>query len=733
MWLTAGHFTNEFERDLEVKFNKRHAMMVNSGSSANLLAMTALELPKGSEVITCATAFPTTVNSIAQCGLVPVFVDCELGTWNLDASLLSKALSDKTKAVIVAHTLDNPADMQVISGFCKQHGLRLIEDSCDAAAALYDNQPVGTWGDFSTYSFYPAHQITTGEGGALLTDSAKLAKIATSYRDWGRDCFPAGTKVEANGILKNIEDVVVGDLVISHAGELRQVTKLTGKRDTSFVKIKPRLMKEILCTNNHPFLVADGNWMQAKFLKKGDYVLEAIPKQIANSPAEFTYSYKTDYQEKTNTIPIESDLMRLIGYWLAEGSLASGKKGGKMYKEGTNYLFHRVDFAFHVKEEETIEDVCNLMHKYFRVVGYARQKPGTLGVSLSFKTRNGYEFFSQFFGKGASNKRLPRGMENWDLSLGLDQIIKGFWIGDGSSSKQGFSLCSTSEILINQMRRLLLRYEIAGSFHERKPSNHMSSVINGKTVVAKHTLHSIGFYGRYAERFGSLVGEEFPHTGERESGVFFDVNYVHYPIDKIERMSTFPINVYNLEVEVDHSYHVNGIAVHNCWCAPGCDNTCGKRFDGEFDHKYLYSRIGYNLKSTDLQAAIGISQLKKLDRFVEKRLENFHYLSDGLKDLPILFPHRTPNSNPSWFGFAFGTENRNGLARYLDANKIGNRPLFAGNITRHPAYKDVEYRIAGELINCDYVMENVIWVGVWPGLTTEMLNYVIYVLKDFYK
>jgi CDP-4-dehydro-6-deoxyglucose reductase, E1 len=357
-WLTSGPYTHKFEQALQTRFGRRCALFVNSGSSANLLALAALELPKGSEVITSACAFPTTVNPIIQLGLVPVFVDCEPGTWNIDTSQLEAAYSDKTRAIIVTHTLGNPINADGLHKFFHNHSyIKIIEDCCDAAGAMYKNSAVGSFGDFSTYSFYPAHQITTGEGGALLTDDPKLAKIAASYRDWGRDC----------------------------------------------------------------------------------------------------------------------------------------------------------------------------------------------------------------------------------------------------------------------------------------------------------------------------------------------------------------------------------------WCEPGQDNTCGCRFNGEYDHKYTYSRIGWNLKATDLQAAVGVTQLAKLDGFVAKRRFNWDYLRQGLADLPITFPVSTPNSEPSWFGFAFGVENRNELARFLDMHKIGNRPLFGGNILRHPAYKGIDCRVVGDLNNANYAYEHVIWVGCWPGLTTEMLDYTIGVIHEFYK
>jgi len=196
-WLTTGRYAKQFEREFARFFKMRHALLVNSGSSANLLALTALtshlllerRLKEGDEVITVATGFPTTVNPIFQNNLVPVFVDVDIPTYNLDVTQLESALSEKTRAVMIAHTLGNPFNLESVTEFCKKHDLWLIEDCCDAVGALYNNQPVGRFGDIATVSFYPAHHITMGEGGAVLTDKPKLKKIIESFRDWGRDCW----------------------------------------------------------------------------------------------------------------------------------------------------------------------------------------------------------------------------------------------------------------------------------------------------------------------------------------------------------------------------------------------------------------------------------------------------------------------------------------------------------------------------------------------------------------
>jgi CDP-6-deoxy-D-xylo-4-hexulose-3-dehydrase len=369
-WLTTGRYAHQFEIEFARFFKMRHAILVNSGSSANLLALTSLtshllgekQLKAGDEVITVAAGFPTTVNPIFQNNLIPVFVDVDIPSYNIDVSQLEPAVSEKTRAVMIAHTLGNPFNLEAVTEFCKAHDLWLIEDCCDAVGATYKGQPVGRFGDVATVSFYPAHHITMGEGGAVLTDKPKLKKIIESFRDWGRDC----------------------------------------------------------------------------------------------------------------------------------------------------------------------------------------------------------------------------------------------------------------------------------------------------------------------------------------------------------------------------------------WCDPGKENTCGKRFDWQlgdlphgYDHKYIYSHIGYNLKATDMQAAVGVSQLKKLPEFIEKRRANFCYLRQQLEHLQeyFLLPEATPNSDPSWFGFPIYVRpgaafTRTEAVRWLEAHKIATRLLFAGNLIRQPAYRGQKFRVVGDLARTDEVMERVFWVGVYPGLSLPMLDYV---------
>ena len=376
-WFTTGRFAADFERKLARFVGVRSASLVNSGSSANLVALSALTSPKlgdrrlkpGDEVITVAAGFPTTINPIIQNRLVPVFVDITLPTYEIDVSQLEAARSEKTKAVMIAHTLGNVFDLDAVTAFVKKHNLWLIEDCCDAFGSTWKGRPVGTFGDIATLSFYPAHHITMGEGGAVLTDKPHLQVLIDSFRDWGRDC----------------------------------------------------------------------------------------------------------------------------------------------------------------------------------------------------------------------------------------------------------------------------------------------------------------------------------------------------------------------------------------WCDPGKDNTCGKRFEWQlgslpcgYDHKYTYSHVGYNLKATDMQAALGASQIEKLPHFIERRKENFRYLYSALKPLEdwLMLPEATPGSDPSWFGFPIGVrENapfrREDLTRALEANKIGTRLLFGGNLLRQPAYEGCEHRVIGKLPNTDFAMNGVFWIGVYPGLTTAMLDFVAESILEF--
>ncbi len=378
-WLTAGRYARRFEKDLAEFLGLEHSILTNSGSSANLLALSALtsdklgtrKLNPGDEVITVAAGFPTTVNPIIQNRLIPVFCDVEMGSYNINIDSLYKAFSEKTGAVMLAHSLGNPFDLDRVTAFAAEHNLWLIEDNCDALGSTWDNAYTGTFGDISTQSFYPPHHLTLGEGGAVNTNSGLLKRLIESFRDWGRDC----------------------------------------------------------------------------------------------------------------------------------------------------------------------------------------------------------------------------------------------------------------------------------------------------------------------------------------------------------------------------------------WCEPGKDNSCNKRFGWQlgglpmgYDHKYIFSHIGYNLKVTDMQAAIGVAQLKKLPGFIKKRKDNFLYYQTHLKPYEEFFilPETHPKADPCWFGFIITIKDRapfsrDDLVSHLEAKKVATRMLFSGNLVKQPAYINVPYRVADGLEETDRIMHRSFWIGVYPGLTREMQDYVLTVFEDFIK
>jgi CDP-4-dehydro-6-deoxyglucose reductase, E1 len=279
-WLTAGRFNDEFENQLAKFLGVKNLITVNSGSSANLIAFSTLTSPKlgdraikpGDEVIGVAAGFPTTVNPILQYGAVPVFVDVDLATYNIDASKIEQAITPKTKAIMLAHTLGNPYNLDAVTALCKKHDLWLIEDCCDALGSTYNGQLVGTFGDIATLSFYPAHHITMGEGGAVFMKSSKLKKIAESFRDWGRDCYcPPGQDNTCNNRFCWTSKKIGGSLpdgydhkyTYSHLGYNMKITDMQAacglaqlqkapefirrrKENFSFVKDRLRSCEELL-------------------------------------------------------------------------------------------------------------------------------------------------------------------------------------------------------------------------------------------------------------------------------------------------------------------------------------------------------------------------------------------------------------------------------------------------------------------------------------------------------
>ncbi|MDR1941684.1 MAG: lipopolysaccharide biosynthesis protein RfbH [Endomicrobium sp.] len=303
MWLTTGRFNDEFESAFAAFLGSKYALSVNSGSSANLLALSALtshklgnrKLQKGDEVITVAAGFPTTVTPIIQNGLVPVFVDVELGSYNICVQQIEESLTPKTKAVFVAHTLGNVFNLDAIKEICDKRGLWLIEDSCDALGAKYDGKHTGTIGHIGTFSFYPAHHITMGEGGAVTTSDPLLYKILMSFRDWGRDCWCAPGKDDTckkrfSSIFVNLPAGYDHKYVYSHLGYNLKITDWQAACALAQLKKLPDFINK----RNENF-----HYLYGKLSKYSDYLLLAsIPEKAAPSWFGFTITVKENAKFK---------------------------------------------------------------------------------------------------------------------------------------------------------------------------------------------------------------------------------------------------------------------------------------------------------------------------------------------------------------------------------------------------------------------------------------------------
>jgi CDP-6-deoxy-D-xylo-4-hexulose-3-dehydrase len=377
-WLTTGRFNQAFEKRLGEFLGIEHVLTTNSGSSANLLAFTALTSPRlgaralkpGDEVITVAAGFPTTVNPILQNGCIPVFVDIDLPTYNIDVSRLEAALSPRTRAIMLAHTLGNPYDLAAVAEFAKQHGLWLIEDCCDALGSRYDGRLVGGYGDIGTLSFYPAHHITMGEGGAVFTRNPELKLIIESFRDWGRDCYcaPGADNTCGKRFCWKLGELPEGydhKYTYSHLG---YNLKITDMQAACALAQLDRLPGFITARRTN------FDYLSEKLSGLTDLLL--LPQATPNSEPSW-FGYPITLQEAANTSRV--DLLRYLDqHKIGTRLLFAGNLTRQPYMQGRNYRIagslsntdRVMNDTFWIGlwpglEREMLDFVCNKLSEFF--------------------------------------------------------------------------------------------------------------------------------------------------------------------------------------------------------------------------------------------------------------------------------------------------------------------------------------------------------------------------------
>jgi len=853
-WLTAGRYTKQFEKEFAKFLGRKYCLLTNSGSSANLLAVSALISPKlgerqlkpGDEVITTACGFPTTLNPIIQNNLVPVFVDVEIETYNIDVEKIEKAISGKTKAIFIAHTLGNPADLDKIVKIAKKHNFWLIEDNCDALGSEYKGKYTGNFGDISTSSFYPAHHMSCSKDTPIpyLDEEKKwrLDKIETIYEKYVE--YPNRIKIISFN-KKNKTEWSNPSAILRH--------KIGAKK---MVKITTQHGREVEVTEDHSVFILDKNTATiipkfAKEIKEDDYIVatNSIPhpekvkyieildyfkdknayvsnflhsnlRYVENSDYRWQFKsrnslpvvYLKDYDPKMELkigicqsfkvpcrLPINEDLCRLIGYFLAEGSYQNG-----------------LIFSFNKKEKDLINDVVYISEKLFNI-SPSLTNVGKNAINVEIQSKNVEIVFQEIFSikRGAYNKRIPWFLYHCNESC-IYSFIYGYTRGDGSIRKLAdnvnrIDVTSVSKDLLNDFQYLLSRVGISSSFYRRNIAGKKKI---GKIIANTRDNFSLSFSGYIYENkaiikqnikdrnnisvqipllpkfreYISVNKEQKIISKNRlkkyltsKSGKLYDLIYGDISFLKVRNIVEIKHNkdeyVYDISVPGKENFYGGflGLFLHNtmgeggavltdnfelkkiiasfrdwgrdCWCDPGYDNTCGKRFSRQFgklpkgyDHKYVYSHIGYNLKITDMQAAIGVAQLKKLPAFVRARKNNFNALYNFFKKYEKYFilPKAQKSSQPSWFGFPILVKEsapfkRADIVNYLEENKIATRMLFGGNLLKQPAYQNIKYRLSGSLKNTDLVMNNLFWIGVYPGIKKEQLKYIFKALKKFLK
>lgn len=718
-----GEKAEEFRKALKEFLGVRHVVLTNSGSSANEAALQSLtteyvpedrRLYEGDEVITTALCFPTTVSPIVHVGAIPVFVDVEPGTWNIDPEQVRSVINERTKVIIVAHNLGNPFNLDAIIEICEEFGLTLIEDNCDALSSEWAGRKTGTIGHIGTSSFYPAHHISTGEGGAVYTNNAQIYRGIRSMVNWGRDCFAKGTMIRTRNKYTPIEEVVIGDEVLTRSGfkKVNQCIIKDSRRD--LVSIKAYGRSPLITTPEHEVLVLNDNewvWKSAKDIKVGDELF--VHREIINTSSN-----------------ISEDLMFLSGLYLADGCLIKGSKGSG------GYYYYAAEFSLHEDEQHLVDRLCDTVERHYGVTSYIR-KDKARGIRVRFKSRRLYEFLLNNFGTGSHNKFISD--EVLGHVQGLPNLLSGYFVGDGYSNDKKTTVASCNLGLINQIQDIVNWYGIRGGITTQ--SRESKIIIGGNVVKNASPIHSLNFYGSSKEMLDELMNSSSPSKVK---------SYIGAIVEEVEK-SNYNGNLYDLSIEDQHEYIANGLLVHNCWCEPGQDDTCNKRYGWQmgdlpfgYDHKNIYAEMGFNLKSTDFGAAAGIEQLKRLPEFTQIRRFNHAYLrtvfeavNEGKQWFEI--PRSYDKADPSWFGYVIklneGTPfSKDEMVQFLEKRGIRSRAFFAGNITKHPAFygrEDANYRTSEDLSVSDSMTDRAFWIGVHPDIDEYKLEYIKNVIFEF--
>lgn len=853
-WWTDGRFADTFSKLLRNYLDIKLCLLTNSGSSANLIAFFALTSPllgsrqvrAGDEVITVAAAFPTTVNPIVQAGCVPVFVDIELSTLNINWKQLEKALSKKTKAIMVAHTQGNPFNLDNVVAFARAHNLWLVEDSCDALGAEYRGKKVGTFGDIATFSFYPAHQMSCSHNSPIpyLDESGRwrLEKIEKIYDTYVNQ--PGKIKILAFDKNYKVDWVPPSSITRHKLGHSKKM-----------LRIKTQHGREVEVTEDHSVFIIDQDNAQivpiaVKDLTNNDYIVVTnyIPHNkvissidildyfndkeayVSNfSKENLPYVKNSDYRwqyKSRNSLPIRylnhfdlnkqqltvgisqsakiparisinKELCRLIGYFLAEGSYQNG-----------------LVFTFNKNEIDLISDVQEIVKSQFNIVPTVRKSRNNV-TNVEVQSKNLEIVFKEVFKikKGAKNKRIPWFMFHTNEEC-IKSFVYGYTRGDGSikileDNTNRIDVTSVSKDLLNDFQYLLSKIGISASFYRRNKRSKEKQI---KKIITSNSENFTLCFSGYQYKNRTLIKQNSKDRNNFADQIpllpifrkYISVSKDQQVISKkrlqkylksnsrlyalttgdlsflkarsIEKISyNKNAYVYDFSVPGKENFYGGflGLFLHNtmgeggavvtnnsllfriaksfrdwgrdCWCETGEDNACRRRFSFQFkhlpfgyDHKFVYSHLGFNVKLTDMQAAIGVAQISRIDTFVKARRDNFQYLLKLLSSYRayFLFQEAEKESNPSWFGFMLTLTKKcpftlTQLCVFLNDRKIATRPLYCGNITRQPFFEHIQYRSIGTLPNTDYVMEHTFWVGVHPNLTSEHMDYMVEVIKKF--